>query len=132
MRHPPLSPTPPFLTNTPPTPTQGKTIDDIINDWSAELENRSRLFVKQSQRLAHWDREVLRNRHTLLELEEALRKVSLGQESLDMKLSLLETHQKEVHDALLAMEGEADKMFRVCEGESCLFVYLFVFWGGNV
>lgn len=55
---------------------QGKAVDDIINEWNSELEKRSRLFVKQAESLAQWDRRILHNRHTLLELEEQLRKVA--------------------------------------------------------
>ena len=54
---------------------QGKAVDDIINEWNAELERRSRAFVKQAEALAEWDRCILQNRHTLLDLEEQLRKV---------------------------------------------------------
>ncbi len=54
---------------------QGKAVDDIINQWNAELERRSRAFVKQAEALAQADRHILTNRHTLLELEEQLRKV---------------------------------------------------------
>ena len=57
-------------------PMQGKAVDDIINEWNAELERRSRAFVKQAEALAEWDRRILQNRHTLLDLEEQLRKVS--------------------------------------------------------
>lgn len=53
---------------------QGKIVDEIINEWNVELENRSRAFVKQAEALAQWDYHILANRHTLLELEEQLRK----------------------------------------------------------
>ncbi len=54
---------------------QGKVVDEIINEWNAELERRSRAFVKQAEALAQWDHHILSNRHTLLELEEQLRNV---------------------------------------------------------
>lgn len=56
---------------------QGKVVDEIINEWNAELERRSRSFVKQAEALAQWDHRILTNRQTLLELEEQLRKVGL-------------------------------------------------------
>lgn len=56
---------------------QGKTIDDIISEWNLELEKRAQAFVKQASQLALWDRHILANRHTLLELEEELHKVAL-------------------------------------------------------
>ena len=44
--------------------------------------------------LAAWDRQILTNRHSLLEVEGELKGVSAGQEALERKLFLLETHQK--------------------------------------
>jgi hypothetical protein len=36
----------------------------------------------------------------------------IGQEHLEKKLDILETHQNEIHNALLSMEGEADQLYR--------------------
>jgi hypothetical protein len=44
--------------------------------------------------LSQWDRHILSNRHALLEVEEELKRVGAGQEALERKLYLLETHQK--------------------------------------
>jgi nuclear pore complex protein Nup62 len=46
----------------------------------------------------------------LLEVESDLKAVSAGQEAMERKLALLETHQKEVHDALSSIEQEAEKL----------------------
>lgn len=35
-----------------------------------------------------------------------------GQEHLEKKLDILETHQNEIHNALLSMESEADQLYR--------------------
>ena len=59
-----------------------------------------------------WDSSILSNRRALLELEEELRRVVRGQESLEKKLQMLETHQKGIHDALVGMEGEAERLYR--------------------
>lgn len=42
---------------------------------------------------------------------------ALLQEALERKLFLLETHQKEIHDALASIEGEAE---RICSSERSL------------
>ena len=47
-----------------------------------------------SAMLAAWDRQILTNRHSLLEVEGELKGVSAGQEALERKLFLPETHQK--------------------------------------
>jgi hypothetical protein len=41
--------------------------------------------------------------------------VAKGQEALEKKLSMLETHQKEIHSALTSIEGEADRIFKVSD-----------------
>lgn len=35
-----------------PSEVKGKPVDDIINEWNAELERRSRSFVKHAEALA--------------------------------------------------------------------------------
>jgi hypothetical protein len=54
---------------------QGKTVEDIISQWDAELEKRSRTFMAHASALADWDRAILSNRQSLLSVEEQLRKV---------------------------------------------------------
>ena len=51
-------------------------MDDIINEWNSELERRSRAFVRHAEALAEWDKHILRNRHSLLGLEQQLKQVS--------------------------------------------------------
>ena len=43
-------------------------------------------------------------------MESDLKAVSAGQEAMERKLALLETHQREVHDALCSIEAEAEKL----------------------
>jgi nuclear pore complex protein Nup62 len=39
--------------------------------------------------------------------------VSKGQEALDKKLGMLETHQKDIHDALVNIENDASRLYLV-------------------
>ena len=52
-------------------------MEDIISQWDMELEKRSRAFMGHAIALADWDRAILANRHSLLTVEEQLRKVLL-------------------------------------------------------
>lgn len=81
-------------------------------EWNSELERRSRAFVRHAEALAEWDAAILRSRHSLLGLEQALKGVMAGQEALEKRLALVEAHQKEIHDTLGAMEGEAERLYR--------------------
>ena len=40
-----------------------------------------------------------------------LLQVSKGQEALDKKLGMLETHQKDIHDALVNIENDASRLY---------------------
>lgn len=87
-------------------------MDDIISEWNSELERRSRAFVRHAEALAEWDKHILRNRHALLGLEQQLKQVMAGQDALERKLSLVEMHQKGIHDTLVSMEGEAERLYK--------------------
>ena len=91
---------------------EGLPVDEIINEWTAELEKRSQAFRKHAEALSEWDRAILNNRHSLLHLEEELRRVIAGQESLEKRLQMLEAHQKGIHDTLSGMEEEAARLYR--------------------
>ena len=51
-------------------------MEDIINEWTGELEGLSRGFMRHAAQLAAWDRHILSTRHSLLDLEEDLKKAS--------------------------------------------------------
>lgn len=95
-----------------PSEIQGKPVDDIINEWTSELERRSRSFVRHAEALAAWDRAILGNRGALLALEEELRRALGGQEALERRLQMLEAHQRGIHEALGGMEAEAERLYR--------------------
>ena len=50
-------------------------MEEIINEWTSELETLSRAFLKHASELAEWDRHILVTRHSLLDLEDELKKV---------------------------------------------------------
>ena len=55
---------------------QGKSVEDIISEWDAELVKRSQSFTEHANALADWDRIILKNRQVLLDVEEHLCQVS--------------------------------------------------------
>lgn len=86
-------------------------MDDIIKGWRDQLESHAQSFVSQAALLQRWDAAVLSNRQVLMSVEGELRGVHAKQEGLDRQLCQIETHQKEVHDALSSVEAEAERMF---------------------
>ena len=94
-----------------PSEVRGKTVEEIVNQWNRELEYRSRAFVTSAKALAECDRIVLQNRSTLFKLEDDIGSITTSQDSLNRQLEVLEMHQRQVNDALRAMEQEAERVF---------------------
>ncbi|KAI4354758.1 hypothetical protein L6164_003603 [Bauhinia variegata] len=64
----------------------GKTVEEIITEWNAELQERTSKFRKQANAMAEWDRRILQNRDVLLRLEIEVAKVVETQASLERQL----------------------------------------------
>ncbi|RZC28926.1 Nuclear pore complex protein NUP62 [Glycine soja] len=78
-----------------PSEITGKTVEEIIKEWNAELQERTGKFKKQANAIAEWDRRILNNRDVLLRLEIEVAKVVETQSNLERQLELIETHQQE-------------------------------------
>jgi hypothetical protein len=90
---------------------RGRSVDDAVNEWSAELEARSRSFAAAADALASWDAAVLASRASLLDAEAGVARAAGAATALDRRLGLLEAHQKEVHDALASVEAAAARAY---------------------
>ena len=101
---------------TAPSTIKGQVIGDIINEWTMELEKRSRAFVKHAEELAKWDTSILENRQALIQLEEELKRVLAGQDALERRLQMVEAHQKGIHEALNGMSTEAERLYKEEQG----------------
>ncbi|KAG5068467.1 hypothetical protein JHK85_000844 [Glycine max] len=95
-----------------PSEITGKTVEEIIKEWNAELQERTGKFKKQANAIAEWDRRILNNRDVLLRLEIEVAKVVETQSNLERQLELIETHQQEVDKALQSMEEEAECIYK--------------------
>ena len=74
-------------------------------------ERQTRAFGTHARALAEWDRHIFRNRRTLSGLEAEVKRVAGAQDALERQLSILEVHQREVHEALEGMEREAEALY---------------------
>lgn len=45
-----------------PSEIRGKNVEEIIAGWTAELEDRSRAFMRHAAEIAAWDRSIMANR----------------------------------------------------------------------
>ncbi|XP_031398499.1 nuclear pore complex protein NUP62-like [Punica granatum] len=95
-----------------PSEITGKTVEEIIKEWNAELQERTGKFRKQASAIAEWDKRILQNRDVLLRLEIEVAKVVEMQARLERQLELIETHQQEVDKALQSIEEEAERIYK--------------------
>jgi nuclear pore complex protein Nup62 len=57
--------TAPIVAVPPPSMLRGKTIEEIVNRWSAELETHVREFNRFAGEVAVWDRALIENGHNV-------------------------------------------------------------------
>ena len=55
------APTTPVVAVAPPSMLKGKTIEEIVNRWSADIETHVREFNKFAGEVAVWDRALIEN-----------------------------------------------------------------------
>lgn len=99
-----------------PSETAGRTAEEIIALWTTELEDQALRFARQASTLARWDRHILQNRAVLVKLDNEVSRVEKAQNALDRQLAILETHERDIHNALVAMDAQVDAMYESEQG----------------
>ncbi|KAL5797320.1 hypothetical protein ACOSQ2_002140 [Xanthoceras sorbifolium] len=95
-----------------PSEITGRTVEEIIKEWNAELQEHTGKFRKQASAVADWEKRILQNRDVLLRHEIEVAKVVETQCNLGRQLELIKTHQQEVDKALQSMEEEAEHIYK--------------------
>ena len=75
------------------------------------MEDQAQRFARQASTLAKWDRSILQNRAVLVKLDNEVTRVEKAQSALDRQLAILETHERDIHNALVAMEAQVNAMY---------------------
>ncbi|KAF5387719.1 hypothetical protein D9615_000270 [Tricholomella constricta] len=88
----------------PPSMLKGKTIEEIVNKWSTELETHVREFNKFSGEVAAWDRALIENGNNLSSLYSHVLAAEQEQNDIDQSLDHVEQQQKELASTLDAYE----------------------------
>jgi nuclear pore complex protein Nup62 len=89
---------------------KNKNLEDIINDWSTQLEDHVGTFTKQAHQVAEWDNKIIDNGAKIMKIYEHVNKVQVSQKELDQTLELIFTQQQELNGMLDSLEGELDKL----------------------
>jgi len=80
----------------PPSMLKGKSIEEIINRWSTELESHVRDFNKFATEVAVWDRALIENGNNLAALYSHVLAAEREQNDIDQSLDHIEQQEKEL------------------------------------
>ncbi|KAL4075972.1 Nsp1-like C-terminal region-domain-containing protein [Scleroderma citrinum] len=94
----------------PPSVLKGKTIEEIVNKWSSELENQIREFNKFAAEVAVWDRALMENGNNLAALYSHVVAVEKEQTEIDHTLDHIEQQQRDLSATLDAYERSAEEI----------------------
>lgn len=83
---------------------RGKTIEEIVNRWSSELEGHVREFHKFAGEVAAWDRALIDNGNGLAALFSHVLAAEREQTNIDQALDHIEQQQKDLSAALDSYE----------------------------
>jgi nuclear pore complex protein Nup62 len=97
------------------TSLKNKTLEDILNDWGAELEDQVRIFTKEAITISKWDKDIMENGDQLFKLHTEVQRVQVGQKELDQSLEIIHTQQSELHQLLDSLEADITSLYNESE-----------------
>ncbi|KAK7061610.1 nucleoporin NSP1 [Favolaschia claudopus] len=101
----------PVVAVAPPSMLRGKTIEEIVNKWSGELETHVREFNKFAGEVAVWDRALIENGNNLAALYSHVLAAEREQNDIDQSLDHIEQQQKDLSSTLDAYEKATQEVF---------------------
>ncbi|KAG6911717.1 hypothetical protein DXG01_007967 [Tephrocybe rancida] len=106
----PAAPTGLSVAVAPPSTLKGKTIEEIVNKWSTDLETHVKEFNKFAGEVAVWDRALIENSNTLAALYSHVEAAERDQNDIDQSLDHIEQQQTELASTLIAYEKVAQEI----------------------
>ncbi|KAI6047304.1 Nsp1-like C-terminal region-domain-containing protein [Pisolithus marmoratus] len=94
----------------PPSVLKGKTIEEIVNKWSSELENQVREFNKFAAEVTVWDRALMENGNNLAALYSHVVAVEREQTEIEQTLDHVEQQQRDLSATLDAYERSTEEI----------------------
>lgn len=117
-----------------PTPStlKNKTMEEILNFWTKELEKQTKDFHKQATQVSQWDQQLIENgnkvftyiffyyfalltfflkKKKIAALHENVKKVELLQQEIDSNLGYINTQQEELSSLLDQYEKQIKDVF---------------------
>ncbi|KAJ3776548.1 Nsp1-like C-terminal region-domain-containing protein [Lentinula raphanica] len=103
--------TAPAVAIQPPSMLRGKTIEEIVNKWSNELETHVKEFNKFAAEVSVWDRALIENSNNLAAIYSHVLAAEREQAEVDQSLDHIEQQQKDLAATLDAYEKVTEEIF---------------------
>ncbi|KAJ8086474.1 FG-nucleoporin nsp1 [Marasmius tenuissimus] len=101
----------PVVAVPPPSMLRGKTIEEIVNKWSTELETHVKEFNKFAAEVSMWDRALIENGNNLATLYSHVLAAEREQNEVDQSLDHIEQQQKDLAATLDSYEKVTEEIF---------------------
>ncbi|KAG3110417.1 hypothetical protein PI124_g8969 [Phytophthora idaei] len=98
-------------TDKPPAEYMGRTIEDIINAWSEQLERNADTFTTEAVKVSKWDSDLMDSQRKLGDIAGDVRRIQVAQNELDTNLDTIFAYQMELKSTLEQLEKSVDKMY---------------------
>ncbi|UIZ24898.1 hypothetical protein KXD40_006759 [Peronospora effusa] len=95
----------------PPAEYMGRTIEDIINAWSEQLERNADTFTTEAVKVSEWDSDLMDSQKKLGDIAGDVRRIQVAQNELDTNLDTIFAYQMELKSTLEQLEKSVDKMY---------------------
>ncbi|KAF9451633.1 hypothetical protein P691DRAFT_337486 [Macrolepiota fuliginosa MF-IS2] len=89
---------------------RGKTLEEIVNRWSSDLETHVREFNRFAAEVAVWDRALIENGNNLSALYSHISAAERQQDNIDQSLSHIEQQQKDLATTLDVYEKMSQEL----------------------
>ncbi|KIJ20139.1 hypothetical protein PAXINDRAFT_166274 [Paxillus involutus ATCC 200175] len=94
----------------PPSILRGKTIEEIVNKWTSDLDNHIREFNKLAGEVAVWDRALMENGNNLAAIYSHVLAVEREQSDIEQALDHIERQQSDLSSTLDTYERSAEEI----------------------
>ncbi|KAF9093910.1 FG-nucleoporin nsp1 [Mortierella sp. AD031] len=97
----------------PPTPSalRNKSMDEILHQWSKQLDEHTKAFREQAKKVSDWDRKLFANGHQISQLYQMTVDTEETQKTIDQNLDYIDSQQQELGKILDMYEDQVQKMF---------------------
>ncbi|KAJ3377560.1 FG-nucleoporin nsp1 [Lobulomyces angularis] len=93
-------------------PLKNKTMQDILNKWTNDLETNTREFHKLAEDIKHWDRILLENGYLISNLFNEISTVEKFQVEIESELEYIESEQQELDLNLKNYEEKVREIYQ--------------------